>query len=121
MSSPPSRIAPVSGRSKPAIMRSVVVLPEPDGPSMVKNSPSATWRSTLSTAPTGPYVFRAPSTTTSANAPLEDVEAAVEILVRDRERDEDADHVAVDPAREQDEAVLARLACDARRLVAALL
>ena len=30
---------PASGCSKPAIMRSVVVLPEPDGPSIVKNSP----------------------------------------------------------------------------------
>ena len=32
--------APVVGRSKPAIRRSVVVLPEPDGPSIVKNSPA---------------------------------------------------------------------------------
>ena len=31
---------PSSGRSKPAISRSVVVLPEPDGPSSVKNSPA---------------------------------------------------------------------------------
>ena len=30
---------PPSGCSKPAISRSVVVLPEPDGPSIVKNSP----------------------------------------------------------------------------------
>ena len=30
---------PLVGRSKPAIMRSVVVLPQPDGPSIVKNSP----------------------------------------------------------------------------------
>src|SRR4029453_16977812 len=117
MSSPPSRIAPVSGRSKPAIIRSVVVLPEPDGPSIVKNSPSATCRSTLSTRATGPCVLRAPSTTTSANALPEDVEPAVEVLVGDRERDEDADHVAVEPAREQDEPSVARLPRDARRLV----
>ena len=31
---------PASGISKPAIIRSTVVLPEPDGPSMEKNSPS---------------------------------------------------------------------------------
>ncbi len=31
-SAPPSSIRPSSGRSKPAIIRSVVVLPEPDGP-----------------------------------------------------------------------------------------
>ena len=42
MSSPPSMMRPGSGCSKPAIIRSVVVLPEPDGPSSVKNSPSAT-------------------------------------------------------------------------------
>ncbi len=29
------------GVSNPAIMRSVVVLPQPDGPSIEKNSPSA--------------------------------------------------------------------------------
>ena len=33
-SSPSSRIRPLVGRSKPAIMRSVVVFPQPDGPSM---------------------------------------------------------------------------------------
>ena len=31
---------PLVGSSKPAIIRSVVVLPEPEGPSMVKNSPA---------------------------------------------------------------------------------
>ena len=34
------RIAPAVGSSKPAIIRSIVVLPEPDGPSSAKNSPS---------------------------------------------------------------------------------
>ena len=38
-SSPSSRIAPSSSFSNPAISRSVVVLPQPDGPSIVKNSP----------------------------------------------------------------------------------
>ena len=45
------------GRSKPAIRRSVVVLPEPEGPSIVKNSPAGTSRSTPSTATTSPYAF----------------------------------------------------------------
>ena len=36
---------PASGSSKPAIIRSVVVFPEPDGPSIVKNSPFAISRS----------------------------------------------------------------------------
>ena len=34
-------IRPASGRSKPAIIRSVVVFPQPDGPSSEKNSPLA--------------------------------------------------------------------------------
>ena len=40
MSLPSSRICPEVGCSKPAIMRSVVVLPQPDGPSIEKNSPA---------------------------------------------------------------------------------
>ena len=39
-SSPPSRMRPPVGSSSPAIMRSVVVLPQPEGPSRQKNSPS---------------------------------------------------------------------------------
>ena len=49
---------PPVGSSKPAIMRSVVVLPEPDGPSSEKNSPWAMSRSTPATATTSPYSFR---------------------------------------------------------------
>ena len=37
----PIQISPSVGASKPAIMRSVVVLPQPEGPSSVTNSPSA--------------------------------------------------------------------------------
>ena len=37
-SSPPSVDRPASGCSKPARMRSSVVLPQPDGPSSAKNS-----------------------------------------------------------------------------------
>src|SRR5207302_7040336 len=54
MSVPSSRISPASGRSNPAIMRSNVVLPQPEGPSRVKNSPACTARLTLSTAVSGP-------------------------------------------------------------------
>src|SRR6266404_832882 len=42
MSPPSNSIVPVSGFSRPAIMRSVVVLPQPDGPSNPKNSPRST-------------------------------------------------------------------------------
>ena len=36
---PPITIVPVSLRSSPATMRKVVVLPQPEGPSSVTNSP----------------------------------------------------------------------------------
>ena len=41
-SSPSSRIRPEEGSSSPAIILSVVVLPQPEGPSRQKNSPSPT-------------------------------------------------------------------------------
>ena len=53
VTSPPrSRMRPLVGSSKPAIMRSVVVLPQPDGPSIEKNSPSWISNETASTATT---------------------------------------------------------------------
>src|SRR3954453_13676532 len=42
MSSSPSRIRPSVGFSRPATMRSVVVLPQPEGPSRAKNEPAGT-------------------------------------------------------------------------------
>ena len=59
----PNRISPASSSQKPAIMRSSVVLPQPDGPSRVKNSPSPTVRFTPSTARTDPNERAAPSMT----------------------------------------------------------
>src|ERR1700674_4579804 len=50
MSCPPNSITPASGFSSPAIMRSVVVLPQPDGPSNPKNSPRSTSSETSVTA-----------------------------------------------------------------------
>src|SRR5713226_10642742 len=51
---PPMRISPEVGSSRPAIIRSRVVLPEPEGPRRTRNSPSRLSRSTLATAPTFP-------------------------------------------------------------------
>ncbi len=48
---------PVSGCSRPAISRSAVVLPQPDGPTMTMNSPSAISRLKSWTASTSPYRF----------------------------------------------------------------
>jgi hypothetical protein len=50
MDAPFNRISPELGSSKPAIMRKVVVLPHPEGPSKEKNSPRWTWSETRSTA-----------------------------------------------------------------------
>src|ERR1051326_7306599 len=46
----PSQISPSSGSSRPAIIRSVVVLPQPLGPSRTSSSPSSTSKLTSSTA-----------------------------------------------------------------------
>src|SRR5215472_15037780 len=53
-SRPSRKMAPASGRSKPAIIRRSVVLPHPDGPSRVKNSPASMAMLTLSTAFSAP-------------------------------------------------------------------
>ena len=50
----PSRMSPEVGVSKPASIISVVVLPEPDGPSSDKNSPSWIAKSRWSTIWTMP-------------------------------------------------------------------
>src|SRR5690242_8314358 len=111
--------------------RSVVVLPDPDGPSMVKNSPAAMSRSTPSTATTSPYARRIPERRTAgavagsvpsalrracvAKCFLENREPAVELVVGRRQRRQEADDVAVEAAGEKDEAMLARVCDDALR------
>ena len=49
---PPRRTRPVVGSSKPPIMRSMVVLPQPDGPSSVTSSPGSIVKSQGATAVT---------------------------------------------------------------------
>src|SRR5437764_4591338 len=53
-SRPPMTTEPDVGVSRPAIMRSNVVLPQRDGPSSTRNSPSSVAKSTPSTARTSP-------------------------------------------------------------------
>ena len=53
-SSSPNRIRPDDGFWNPAIMRSVVVLPQPEEPSSVRNSPGLTSRSRFFTAVMSP-------------------------------------------------------------------
>src|ERR1051326_3457507 len=57
-SSPSSRMLPSVGNSRPAIMRSVVVLPQPEGPSITKKVPSSTVKSARSTATKSWKAFR---------------------------------------------------------------
>jgi hypothetical protein len=59
-SRPPIEIVPDVGCSSPATMRSVVVLPQPDGPSSAKKDPSGTVRSRDSTAVKAPNSLRTP-------------------------------------------------------------
>ena len=54
---PRSRISPRVGASMPTSIRISVVLPEPEGPTMVKNSPSAIERVTRSTAAKSPKIL----------------------------------------------------------------
>src|SRR5712691_5293944 len=51
---PPIRMSPEVCRSRPAMMRRNVVLPQPDGPSSTRNSPSRTVRLMPPTATTSP-------------------------------------------------------------------
>ena len=78
---------PAVGSSKPAIIRSTVVLPEPDGPSMEKNSPSAMSRSMPATAWTGPNDLRSPIRRTagsvwSTTSRVSDNSTDLELLTR---------------------------------------
>ena len=43
--SPSTRISPVEGASRPEIIFKSVDLPQPDGPTTTKNSPSLMWKS----------------------------------------------------------------------------
>src|SRR5580698_1494209 len=97
----PMRISPLVTSSSPAIMRSAVVLPQPEGPTRQMNSPSLMSRLSLSTASAPPPSYRLvrSSRTTPAMArssfhrPGE--HATDEISLEGKEhdqRDDDGDH-----------------------------
>ena len=50
----PIEIVPADGSSNPATIRSVVVLPQPDGPRRAKKEPSGTTKDKSSTAQKSP-------------------------------------------------------------------
>ena len=68
---PSMKTEPRSGCSSPAMMRSSVDLPQPDGPSRAKNSPVSIRSETPASAVTAPNRLQIPSTlTASVMAPL---------------------------------------------------
>src|SRR4051812_20801977 len=64
--SPPMRMSPAVTSSRPAIIRSVVVFPHPDGPTRMQNSRSRTVRSMPATTSVSPNRLTTLSRTTSA-------------------------------------------------------
>src|SRR5688500_15778553 len=69
-SASPMVMRPVVFCSSPAIIRSVVVLPQPEGPSSVRNSPASTFRLTRSTASAAPKARLTLSSRTAVIGPL---------------------------------------------------
>ena len=67
-SSSPIQISPAVGFTSPAIIRSTVDLPEPDGPSSVSSSPRSILRSIEWTAWISPNCLWTPSSRTAAEA-----------------------------------------------------
>src|SRR6185295_10065852 len=70
MSSPARTISPPSGSTRPATMRSSVVLPQPEGPRSARNSPGAASSDTPSTATTAPKALRSRRTLSAGATPL---------------------------------------------------
>src|SRR5437879_10944966 len=66
---PPTAISPSVGSTKPAISRSVVVLPQPEGPSRQTRLPCSIRIETSSTTACGPYFFVSPRSSTDATCP----------------------------------------------------
>ena len=61
---PAISITPLVGSSRPAIMRNVVDLPQPEGPSRTASVPGSTSKDTLSTARASPHNLLTDLTTT---------------------------------------------------------
>src|SRR5437763_2477239 len=93
-SSPPTAISPSRGRSRPAIERRVVVLPQPLGPSRVKSLPGGTSNATSCAAriawPRSPtYSVQSPFTVSKSELP--DSELAAKPLRREHQHEERED------------------------------
>src|SRR5215471_2324839 len=83
---PPMAMVPPLISSSPAIMRSVVDLPQPDGPTSTTNSRSLISRLRSLTATTGPYDFCTLVRTTSAIA--SDPQPAQDVFLAEQRHDQ---------------------------------
>src|SRR4029079_178838 len=91
----PMKMRPEVTDSRPATMRSAVVLPQPEGPSRTRNSPSAMSRSRPFTTSTAPKDFRMFSRDTFMRSAFHgaDEEAAGDVLLQHAGDDDDGrDH-----------------------------
>src|SRR5258708_30879728 len=79
MTSPSMAIVPELGSRNPAIMRSVLVLPQPDGPSSDTNSPGMMARLRCSTASTEP---KAQLTLSSTSRGTVGADGAADLVMR---------------------------------------
>src|SRR4029078_341982 len=104
---------PAVGCSKPAMRRRQVVLPEPDGPSMAKNSPAAMSRSTPSTARTLPKWRATPRNETAATGESALMNASGRLPVMPLLPSDDG-HVVARPARVGHAGLLGRALADRR-------
>src|SRR3979409_1651977 len=83
---PFTAISPVCGRSSPAMERSVVVLPQTEGPSRVKNRPLSTSKATSMAAFTGgpcAVLYSVLSAPTLSTSEILHAEAAAQKLSQD--------------------------------------
>src|SRR5690348_10956981 len=105
---PSIAIDPSLGRMKPAIMRKVVVLPQPEGPSSEMNSPAASDRLTPDTADTSPKRFPRPlSCSFATGSPSPQHEVAADQAEAQRHQDDGGDEKNAAQCREVFEIALA--------------
>src|SRR5262245_43238746 len=110
-------ISPAVGYSRPAIMRRVVVLPQPEGPSRHTTSPASTLRSTRSTAVRSPNTLDTwSSAIVDMGLPLDRAEGnAAQQMVLQQEGDEEDRHQEQRFDRRQETPAHADIATDCLR------
>src|SRR6185437_10072850 len=105
---PSMDMEPSLGRMNPAIMRKVVVLPQPEGPSSEMNSPAASDRSTPDTAEVSPKRLPRPlSCSFATGSPSPQHEVAADQAEAQRHQDDGGDEQDAAQRREIFEIALA--------------